>query len=108
MVATHERPFKVRTVPWSCRARLLWRQAIDAPGTVTVQGVAQPVVQAVGTALPELDHLWGNAHPAPMGRTRHLAVLVLLHEFGKAPIELLAAVDDPALWRRPRADTAAQ
>src|SRR4051794_24117805 len=51
----------------------LWRQAFDEPG-VTDAAVAQAIMQAAATPLPELDCSWYDAVSAPKVRQWHLAI----------------------------------
>ena len=43
-------------------------QPLDEPAAVGAAGIQQPVVQAVGPALPELDRVGDHAIAAPVGR----------------------------------------
>ncbi len=72
-------------------------QSLDLPAAVLEPAVAQAVVDAVGTPLPELDDPRGEPVSAPVGRARRLAVTVLLRQRLHSALQGLPVRDDPAL-----------
>src|SRR5579871_6724475 len=73
------------------------REPFDVPAIGLLSPVAQPVVQAVGPALPELDRQRPDAEAAPERRARHLALREALGQLAGASFENLAAGNDLAL-----------
>src|SRR5579862_6773510 len=56
---------------------LLGRQAVDLPRAVALLAVAEPVVQAVFSPLPEFDFNGMDTIPSPIFGTRRIAARVL-------------------------------
>src|SRR5688500_5370190 len=82
-------------------------EALDHPG-VAGAAVAEAVVEAVGAALPELDHLGGEAVAAPEVGQGELAVREAGGQLGDPPLQGGAVVDHPALGGGGRAELAAR
>src|SRR5581483_3010274 len=76
-------------------------------GFISGARVEKTVVQAVGTALPELDFLRNNAVAAPPGGERDLAVGEFAFHFLELGFQERAGSDDGALGRNPGAKLAA-
>src|SRR5262245_9193540 len=89
------------------RVSCLGGESLDNPVPLGSFAVVQPVVQAIGPLLPELDLLRQKAKPAPALGHRQLALAVARRELSDAALELLAARDDLALRRGQRAELTA-
>src|SRR5436309_7456571 len=96
------------------------RRGIGASGTLRRQafqdpafappGVAEPIVEPVRAALPELDRLRDEAIAAPGIRPRHAlaGVAVAAHQLPDRLLELAAVRHHAALRRGDGAETAAE
>src|SRR5688500_1664803 len=78
-------------------SRDLGRKPLDLPALAVLR-IAQPVVQAVGASLPELDPLRNHAVAAPMRRTRRF-IAVAPFGFFHQLFELAAGSHRLALLR---------
>src|SRR4051794_2512508 len=85
------------------RAPTLRREPLDDPLARAAAPVAQPVVQAVRPALPELDRLWRDAGPAPVGWPRDVG-RVAVRDGGAGRVQVGARADRSRLVARVRAD----
>src|SRR5437660_7217281 len=85
----------------------LRRKALELPGAgAGAAHVMKPVVQAVGTPLPEFEFAWRKRISSPERGRGDVAALVFGFECAYSVFQRLAAVDDRALMRSPRADPA--
>ncbi|CAK7287774.1 hypothetical protein SGPA1_50740 [Streptomyces misionensis JCM 4497] len=83
-------------------------EAVDPPGAVRAGGVAQPVVEPVLPALPELDRLRGDPEAAPVRRHRHLFALgVARRQLGVGRVQFGARGDHRGLGAGPGAQLGA-
>src|SRR4051812_48050509 len=62
-------------------------QPLAPPRPIGPAGEQQPVVQAVGPALPEFNHLGHDAITAPVDRPRHVPAGVLVLQLREPPVD---------------------
>src|SRR4051794_28383727 len=79
-----------------------WREALDHP-PIAPAPVPEPVVEAVGAALPELDGIGPQAQPAPALGARN-GVRIASGRLVEGLLEHLARRDDLGLGARQRAE----
>src|SRR5439155_23129780 len=85
----------------------LRRQTLQNP-TVARFAIAQAVVHAVRSLLPEFNLIGMDTIPSPVYGTRHIAVRILGRKLGKAGIQRRPRWDHRALPRGGSRDPAAR
>src|SRR6266516_4751490 len=78
------------------------RQPLDDPAALGIPRVSEPVVETVLAALPELEGLRGQPHPAPERRQGNLAALELGLQSLVALLQVITVGDGLALAGGPR------
>jgi hypothetical protein len=73
------------------------RQPLDQPCVVGLPGVVQAIVQAVFTAVPELNDPGCDAISSPIGWSWDVVLLIAFLQLFQPGFEHLAAADDLAL-----------
>ena len=89
------------------QASVLWRQTLNPPRIVRLTRIFETVVQAVVTALPELNCLRGHSVTSPKGWQRNLSAAELLFQVFPLHLENLARGNNATLPRCPRRELAA-
>ena len=89
------------------RANRLRRETINHPSVIGPARVTEAIVQSIRASLPEFVFVWFDLESAPMWRQRDLAFLVAFRHLLQTRVEDLSRVDYLALFRDPRAQTAA-
>src|SRR5690606_38319845 len=83
------------------------REALTLP-IVGYESIIEPIMQATGSPLPELDPLREESITAPMRRAMRCLIEKAQFGFGKQTLELRPVTDHPTLRRSPGSQATTQ